>query len=191
MGNIAKDMDKKMRVKRARSKLSASLTKLDNDREYYLTKAKQAKARGETSSYQLARSGLASTLGQQKKTREMLLNIDITMQMRDTTVMTHDFLENISKIFKDISKVNRHLNLKKTQEQLKAAMMGMEGMQINLDTLLTDAESSFVDMAHSGGVVNDKELDRLIMGEVNVEEKMVESALDGMLIGESIDNENL
>jgi DNA segregation ATPase FtsK/SpoIIIE-like protein len=163
------ETERKIKVRQARSRLAKNLDKLEGERRYYLDKAKAARLKGETASYKLARSGLSATLTQAKRSREMLLNLDITAEMRDTGTATRDFLAGMDRIFRDISKLNKKINLRETRYALRNAMAGMENMQAGLDSLLVQTEESFGDLAEAGAVMSESELDRLIGRELSLD----------------------
>ena len=158
MGN---NTDKKMEVRRTRNKLATNLDKLEGSKISYIEKAKEALKRGDKHSYSLARSGLAATLAQLQRTREMLLNIDITMQMRDTGETTEEFLTSMETIFKRISKINKSVDIKSARTGLRNAITGMENVQEQLDMMLMESEEAFADLSQSGAV-SDAEIDKLL-----------------------------
>ncbi len=154
------EFEKKMQIKRTRTKLSNNLEKLESDKQKFVERAKTAYQKGDKHSYSLARSGLASTLTQLNRTREMLLNIDITTQMRDTGTVTEEFLTGMETIFRQLSKVNKSTNIKSARDVLRKAIAGMEGVQEQLDDMLMESEDNFVGL--SGANVSDAEIDGLL-----------------------------
>ena len=179
------DFGKRAQVRRTRNRLANSLQTLEENKRMYIEKAKTARARGDKHAYALARSGLAATVAQLKRTREMLLNIDITTQMRDTGAVTEEFLTGMETIFKRLSKVNKSINMKQARAGLRTAITGMESVQAQLDCMLEESEDAFASLSGAGGNVTDKEIDSLLGAEAALdEEEAVGAELDKLLGGE-------
>ena len=153
--------ENKIEIRRTRNRLASNLEKLDASKITYIEKAKTAYKKGDNHSYRLARSGLAATLTQLQRTREMLLNIDITMQMRDTGEITEEFLTSMEEIFKRISKINKSVDIKSAQSGLRSAITGMETVQEQLDMMLMESEDAFSDLSHTGAI-SDADIDKLL-----------------------------
>ena len=153
--------ENKIEIRRTRNRLASNLEKLDSSKISYIEKAKAAYKRGDNHSYRLARSGLAATLTQLQRTREMLLNIDITMQMRDTGEITEEFLTSMEEIFKRISKINKSVDIRSAQSGLRNAITGMANVQEQLDMMLMESEDAFSDLSHTG-TISDAEIDKLL-----------------------------
>ena len=82
MTDIKKRAERNGKVNRTISQIKQTVAKLERMKDEYLQKAVAAKARGETGSYNLAKSGLNATLSQLKRSKEMLLNIEITAELQ-------------------------------------------------------------------------------------------------------------
>lgn len=176
------DFDKRMQVRRTRGKLSANLEKLEQSKSAYIEKAKEAYKRGDTHTYALARAGLAATLKQMGRTREMLLHIEITTLMRDTGNATEEFLTGMETIFKRLKKVNKSLDIGKAQRGLRGAIAGMENVQMQLDGMLEESEETFAALG-GDAYVSDAELDGLLGASAAQDEE--DAAIDAML-GEAL-----
>ncbi len=177
-----KDIEKKMAVRRTRNRLASNLDTLEENKQQYIEKTKAARAKGDKHVYSLARSGLAATVAQSKRTREMLLHIDITSQMRDTGAVTEEFLTGMETIFKRLSKINKSVDIKKARKGLRSAIMGMETVQAQLDGMLEESEDTFAELAGQTDSVTDKEIDRLLgLSAAIDEEEAVGAAVDEIL----------
>lgn len=82
MSEIRKRAERNSRVRRTISTIEQTVSKLEKMKDEYMRKAVDARARGETASYNLAKSGLNATLTQLKRAKEMLLNIKITAELQ-------------------------------------------------------------------------------------------------------------
>lgn len=174
--------DKKMEVRRTRNKLAGNVGKLESAQKEYVEKAKAAYKRGDKHAYSLARSGLATTITQLHRTREMLLNIDITTQMRDTGEITEEFLTGMETIFRRLGKINKSVDIKKAQSGLRSAIAGMENVQAQLDTMLMESEDTFAEISGAGAYVSEGEIDRLLgINAATEEETEIGSQLDKLM----------
>lgn len=154
------EIEKKMEIRRTRNRLASNIDKLEADKRKYIENAKKAYQSGNNHAYNLARSGLAQTLVQINRTQEMLLNIDITTEMRDTGNITEEFLTGMESIFKQLSKINKSTNIKSARDVLRKAITGMSNVQEQLDGMLMESEETFSSV--TGGVVSDNEIDKLL-----------------------------
>ena len=176
------DIEKKIQVRRTRNRLANNLETLENSKREYAEKAKAAYRRGDTHAYTLARSGLAATMSQLSRTREMLLNIDITSQMRDTGAATEEFLTGMETIFKRLGKLNKSVDIKKARSGLRTAISGMENVQAQLDGMLFESEDMFAELSGFADDVSEKEIDRILgLHGALEEEEAIGAAIDSML----------
>ncbi len=165
------ELEKRMQLKRTRSRLAGNVGKLETAQREYIEKAQAALKRGDKHAYSLARSGLKTTVVQLKRTREMLLNIDITSQMRDTGAITEEFLSGMETIFRSLGKLNKSIDIKGAQSNLRKAIAGMENVQAGLDSFLMESEEMFDEISSSTGVISDAEIDELLGVSAAVEEE--------------------
>ena len=154
------EIEKKMEIRRTRNRLAGNVEKLEAAKQKYMADAKKALQSGNKNAYSLARSGLAQTMAQLNRTREMLLNIDITTEMRDTGNVTEEFLTGMESIFKQLSKINKSTNIKSARDVLRKAITGMSSVQEQLDGMLMESEETFSGI--TSGVISDAEIDNLL-----------------------------
>ncbi len=150
MSDLKKRAERNGKVNRTVAKIEQTIGKLDGMKKEYLKKAADAKARGESASYGLCRTALNATLTQEKRAKEMLLNIRITAELQKMGETNADFLKGMSTIAKRISKINRQSDFVKLQKEIEKALSGMEEAQIGLDAFLqnTDAQFKTIASAH-------------------------------------------
>ena len=143
MSDLKKRAERNGKVNRTVAKIEQTIGKLDGMKKEYLKKAADAKARGESASYELCRTALNATLTQEKRAKEMLLNIRITAELQKMGETNADFLKGMSTIAKRISKINRQSDFVKLQKEIEKALSGMEEAQIGLDAFLQNTDAQF------------------------------------------------
>ena len=133
--------------------MNKQISKLEDQKKVYISAAKRAKKLGLMNQYNLAVTGLKMTMAQQKRAQEMLLNFEITSQMKDMTVMTHEFLGGLSLLSKEMTKLTNSKDFAKVQQQFEAAMEGVQTQTEQMDIYLAMDEVSDDDI--------DKRLDEI------------------------------
>lgn len=162
------DMKKQMYINQTLSKMRKSVLQLEKSRDEFLAKARQAKLRGDTASYKLAKSGLNVTIAQLHRAQEMLLNIEITNELKQMTDSNALFLQTIGKIAKSICKINRSSDFVKLQKSIHEALDNVEQSQQNLDGFLLNTDSAFENMSQSEYSLSDAEIEALVNDETEV-----------------------
>ena len=165
-----KEIEKKMLVKKTINQMNKQISKLEDQKKVYISAAKRAKKLGLMNQYNLAVTGLKMTMAQQKRAQEMLLNFEITSQMKDMTVMTHEFLGGLSLLSKEMTKLTNSKDFAKVQQQFEAAMEGVQTQTEQMDIYLDMSEGEF--NAHTGdtNAISDDEINSLIDQELAIDE---------------------
>lgn len=162
-----KRLQKQIKINGTIADIRKTVAQLERAKNQYIDKARIAKERGDNASYKLARSGLSATIGQVNKAREMLLNIEITNELRQMTDINADFLVTIAKIAKSINKINKSSNFAKLQSDIQTALTNVEKSQSSLDAFLSNTDVAFESIASStGDIISERELDSIIDGEI-------------------------
>lgn len=180
MSDIKKRAERNGKVMRTISKIEQTIAKLQRMKEEYMQKAVDARARGEMASYNLAKSGINASLTQEKRAKEMLLNIRITAELQKMGDTNADFLKGMSTIAKRISKINRQSDFVKLQKEINKALSGMEEAQAGLDGFLQNSDAAFAAIATAPGALSDEKLDEYISGKVSEKELMFDSEIDAL-----------
>lgn len=181
--DIKKRAERNNKIRRTISKIEQTVKKLETMKDEYLRRAVDAKARGESASYAIAKNGLNITLTQIKRAREMLLNIEITSELQKMGETNADFLTGMSTIAKSISKINKKSDFVKLQKEIERALSGMEEAQAGLDGFLQNTDAAFAALTSAPGALTDTQIDRLIDGQVSEKELLMDEQLDAMLGG--------
>lgn len=176
-----KEMERKMLVRRTMKSIQKYIAELQVQKNKAIESAKQAKIQGSSQQYSLAVSALKTALGQEKKAQEMLLNFEITLQMRDLTSMTSSFLKGMSTMSVEMKKITGDMNFTKVQKQFEDAMMGVEETTENIDMMLDNTDSSFSSIATSNSNISDDEIEKLINFQAGESQKNMDKEIDSKL----------
>ncbi len=138
-----KEIQKKMLVKRTVNSMNKQIARLEEQKKVFIDAAKRAKEKNLDAQFNLALSGYRMTVQQQKRAQEMLLNFEITAQMRDVTMMTTEFLKGMSVISKEMSKLADAKEFEKIQAQFEEAITAVETQTEQIDSFMEISQESF------------------------------------------------
>ncbi len=138
-----KEIQKKMLVKRTVNSMNKQISRLEEQKKVFIDAAKRAKEKNLDAQFNLALSGYRMTVQQQKRAQEMLLNFEITAQMRDVTMMTTEFLKGMSVISKEMSKLADAKEFEKIQAQFEEAITAVETQTEQIDSFMEISQESF------------------------------------------------
>ncbi|MGN0771517.1 MAG: hypothetical protein ACI4MI_02905 [Christensenellales bacterium] len=187
-----KELEKRMLVKKTMRDIEKHIVKLQAQKQKAVESAKQAKLQGSPQQYSLAVSCLRTALAQEKKAKEMLLNFQNTLQMRDLSQMTSEFLKGMSIVSKEMQAITKDMNFAKVQKEFETAMMGMENTTDNLDAMLDSTNDTFSAISSSNINIDDAEIEALIGNQASESEKELDNAIDKKLdeISKSLNGAN-
>ena len=158
-----KEFDKKMVVKKTINSMNKQISTLEEQKNIFVEKAKEAKKKGLEAQYNLALSGYRMTYAQQKKAQEMLLNFEITSQMKDMTMMTSEFLKGMSLLSREMSKLADSKQFSKVQKEFEIAMNSVEEQSSQMEVFLESAETTFDAAASSEKQnISDEDFEKMI-----------------------------
>lgn len=138
-----KEIEKKMLVKKTINSMNKQINRLEEQKQVFIDAAKRAKEKNLEPQFNLALSGYRMTVQQQKRAQEMLLNFEITAQMRDVTMMTTEFLRSMSVISKEMSKLADAKEFEKIQAQFEEAITAVETQTEQIDSFMELSQESF------------------------------------------------
>lgn len=176
-----KEIEKKMLIKRTINTMNKQINRLEEQKRVFVDAAKRAKEKDLEAQFNLALSGYKMTLQQQKRAQEMLLNFEITAQMKDVTMMTSEFLRGMSAISKEMTKLADAKEFGKIQAQFEEAMAAVETQTDQMDNFMEMSQETFYNQGvdKKGKQMTDEEFEKYIMEQVGQDE----------LSGDSIDKE--
>lgn len=177
-----REIEKKLLIKKTMANLNKYVAGLEEQKMKYIKSAKRAKQINSDSQYSLAVSGLKTAYAQQKRAQEMLLNFELTSQMKDLTSMTSVFLKGMSSLSKDMAKITSNNDFIKVQQQFEKAMTGVEDTSDKLDMFLDVSDKSFESLASKEEEdFDEKEFEKMIDAELLEEETKIDSEIDKKL----------
>ena len=138
-----KEIEKKMLIKRTINTMNKQINKLEDQKRVFVEAAKRAKEKDLDAQFNLALSGYKMTVQQQKRAQEMLLNFEITAQMKDVTMMTSEFLKGMSSISKEMTKLADAKEFAKIQAQFEEAMAAVETQTDQMDNFMEMSQETF------------------------------------------------
>ncbi len=165
-----KELEKKMVVKKAISTMNKQINDLEGKKKYYIEAAKKAKKLGLQAQANLAITGLKQTMVQQKRAQQMLLNFEIASQMKDVAEMTHGFLEGLSVLSKEMTRLTKSSDFERVQAEFELAMQGVETQSEQMDMYLTESQAQFSSQATSPDSVSEAEVNNLIDDQIAQDE---------------------
>lgn len=161
-----KAMQQRILIKRTIGNMNKYVAALEPKKEALLEKARTARVKGDSAQYNLAKSGLKSIMEQQKKVESMILNFEITVQLKDLTSLTGEFLKGMTTMSKEMAKVAESTDFAKAAKEFEHAMLRVEENTEKMDAFLETTDSSFESFSSVPGGVTDKELDALIDSQI-------------------------
>lgn len=188
-----KEIEKKMLVKRTINSMNKQIARLEDQKKVFIDAAKTAKQKNLEAQFNLALSGYKMTAVQQKRAQEMLLNFEITAQMRDVTMMTTEFLRSMSTISKEMTKLADAKEFAKIQQQFEEAITAVETQTDQMDSFMEMSQESFkqAGKSKSSDDMTDAEFEKFIMEQASLDELQSED-IDKQLeeIRKKIDAQN-
>lgn len=176
-----KELEKKMVIKRTLTTMKQHINELEKQKAVYIAAAKRAKAQGLSAQYQLAVTGLKMTMKQQKKAQEMLLNFELSTQIKDMTAMTKAFLNGMSILSKEMSRLTDSKEFAKIQMEFEKSMEGVQEQGEQMEVFLDSNQSNFDSLAEDEtSSTEDKEIAALLDEETSQDE-MSDDILDKTL----------
>ncbi len=165
-----KEFEKKLTLKKTIAQMTKQLKKLEEQKQIYIEKAKEAKLHGLDNELSLAISALKSALAQEKKIREMKINFEIMVSLKDMLQTTSEFLNGMSSLSKDMVKLTDDKQFAQVSKQFSLAMASTEKQQERMELFLDDSKDSFSNVSEASNISND-EIMSLINEEINQDGK--------------------
>lgn len=159
-----------MLVKRTINTMNKQINALEEQKKVFVEKAKTAKKNGLEAQYNLALTGYKMTLLQQKRAQEMLLNFEITSQMKDMTMMTKEFLGGMSVLSKEMARLADEKEFIKVQKQFELAMGNAERQAEQMDMFMETSQDTFKSAQGSTDSIDDKEIKEMIDRQAGLDE---------------------
>ncbi len=147
-----KEFEKKLVLKRTIAEMGKQLKKLEEQKDFYLEKAKEAKLHGLGNELSLAVSALKSAMSQEKRIREMKINFEIMVSLKDMLKTTSEFLNGMASLSKDMVKLTDDKQFAEVSKQFSLAMHSAEKQQERMEIFLENSKDSFSSVSDKGDI---------------------------------------
>ena len=166
MSKEKKRIKEQMLVNQAIASIKIQLNDLENSRKKYIAAAVTARECGIASQYNLAKNAIRIVTAQKTVVEQMLLNLQISAQIKDVSEMTKSFADGMKLLSGSITETAGGLNFEKVSKQMNKAMISTQMKQAESDEFLQATEAGFAAFAQSADGVCEDEIDRMIDGEL-------------------------
>lgn len=166
MSKEKKRIKEQMLVNQAIASIKKQLNDLENSRKKYIAAAVTARECGIASQYNLAKNAIRIVTAQKTVVEQMLLNLQISAQIKDVSEMTKSFADGMKLLSGSITETAGGLNFEKVSKQMNKAMISTQMKQAESDEFLQATEAGFAAFAQSSDGVCEDEIDRMIDGEL-------------------------
>lgn len=173
-----KEMQRRLLIKQTSKNIERYIAGLDKQYRQYTEIAKVAKMKGIEQQFKLAVSAIRAVMGQKQKAEEMLLNIQITSQMRDLTKMTKNFLTSMNTMSKDMIKTTKGMDFENITRNFQKALTNVEMATEKLDIMLDNSNDSYEEMANSATTISDESIKKMIDLEIAHQNSQLQAELD-------------
>ena len=176
-----KAIEQRMLIKRTASKMSKYIADLEPKKSAFIAKAREARLKGAADQERLAKNALKQVMAQQRMAERMLLNFEITAQMKDLTEMSGTFMKGMTSVSREMSRLTDQIDFGAATKEFSKAMaksqMQSEQMSVFLDELGTsfDVEEADTD------TIPDSEVDALIDGDAAAAESAMDNEIERRL----------
>lgn len=175
------EIQKRIAYKKTLRKMKAFVTKLDAQKEGYIRMATEAKTNASENQLKMAINGLKMALSYQQKAKEMLLNFEITMQLRDLSLISSEFLSGMATLSKEMSKIISRQDYSKVGKSFEKAMLKVENQNLENEAFLEQTGNSFEAITPDPEKISDDEIENLINNKAADQMKAKESELNNKL----------
>lgn len=184
---------KEDRIVKERAAINSTLDKmrvyvadLQPKKQLFIAKVKEAHAEGAKAQEASARAALKQTVCRERMAKQMLLNFEIMVGMRDLTELSGEFMKGMTIMSKQMAKLTEGMNFKKVEKEFNSAMLEA-GVQTEKMNEFLEKLSLGLDMGFDGSdALSDEDLDAIIGYATPKHESDAERILDAELfVGES------
>ncbi|MBD5132170.1 MAG: hypothetical protein HDT28_06240 [Clostridiales bacterium] len=160
-----KRIKEQMLVNQAIASIKRQLNELENSRKKYIAAAVKARECGIASQYNLAKNAIRIVTQQRLVVEQMLLNLQLSSQIKDVSEMTKSFADGMKILSGSIVETTGGLNFEKVTKQMNKAMVSTQMKQAETEAFLDATEAGFSAFASGHGTVED-EIDRMLENEL-------------------------
>lgn len=160
-----KQMERKLLIKKSMNELAKRIESLKKQEEKYVAMARTAMREELPDQAALAREALRATMSERKRTYKMLLTAEVIAQMKDTALMTKEFLSAVQVLSVDIANA-ASIKTNDIQLQINKAMGKVSEQTEFLEETMTETQDIITTISdRPGDVITDEDLDKIIYGQ--------------------------
>jgi hypothetical protein len=157
-----REMQARVNIKRTLNEMKNQSKKLDQFKKNYIDRAKKAALVGNSTTYDMAKSGLKISLTKQKFLDSMIVNFEVAMEINDMNKVIGQFVEGINIISGQMKQITTSFDMSQAQNAFDNAMANNLTQYEALDAFMTTAVNSFDSMDAIGESISDDEINQLI-----------------------------
>ncbi len=182
MSSEKKRIKEQMLVNTAIASIKKQLNDLDASRKMYIDAAVTARKEGVMSQYRLAKNAIRIVTAQKTVVEQMLLNLQISAQIKDVSEMTKSFADGMKLLSGSITDTTDSLNFDRVSKQMNKAMTSTQMKQIESDAFLDATQDAFSGFAATSGA-SDDEIDRMIEAQMGAGDLNIGGSSVGAKVG--------
>ena len=176
-----KAIEQRMLRKRTASRMSKYIAELEPKKKAFIDKAKEARLKGAADQERLAKNALKQVMAQQRMAERMLLNFEITAQMKDLTELSGEFMKGMTSVSKEMSRLTDGIDFGAATKEFSRAMAKSQVQSEQMSVFLDQLSDSFDVVSADGGSIADSEVDALIDGEAAGAESAMDKEIESKL----------
>ena len=166
MSSEKKRIKEQMLINEAIASIKRQLAGLESSRAKYIAAAAKARSCGIASQYALAKNAIRICTAQKTVVEQMLLNLQISAQIKDVSEMTKIFADGMKMLSSSITDTTGGLKFEKVSKQMAKATLSTQMKQAEADAFLDATQAGFDGFSQSLGGVTGDEIDRMIEAEM-------------------------
>ena len=157
-----KNFEARMKIKQTLNKMKNQSSKLDSFKLSYIEKAKKASLEGDSTTYNLAKSGLKICLSKQRFLNQMITNFELSLEIADMNKVVAEFVGGVNTLGEQMQQVMSGVDMTNAKLAYDKALANNASQYEALETFLNETNNSFESMNDCIATVSDEEIDNLI-----------------------------
>lgn len=176
-----KQIEERIMIKRTANRMRKYVTDLEPKKKEFIEKAKEARLKGAKAQEQLAKNALKQVLSQQRMAEQMLLNFEITAQLKDLTELSGEFMQGMTSVSREMSKMADKINFGAATKEFSKAMAKSQIQSEKMSSFLEQLGETFDVAVADSDSVPDAEVDALIDGVAGEAESAMDREIEDKL----------
>lgn len=174
-----KRIKEQMLINQAINSIKRQYDNLERSRKEYIEAAVTARKNGIASQYNLAKNAIRLVTAQRTVVEQMLLNLQISSQIKDVSEMTKSFADGMKTLSGAITDTTDSLNFEKVNKQMNKAMMSTQLKQAESDEFLDYTQIGFSGLS-AVTAADEDEIDKMIDARISGAEAGAESEIEAL-----------